>query len=112
MKPFRGVNNFDSYDDDFPSCLYSNYFCSMEVIVDQSMKANTPSRYMISEDIIAVVGSIPSSIIIYVSVYYDLFPRSVGQSTYVFAIAIGSTIALHFEALRLLANPRRNTRKI
>src|SRR5277367_1235203 len=107
MEPFRGGNNFDSYDDDFPGCLYNNDSCSMETIVAQSWKANTATEYTISEDIIAVVGAIPSSIIIYVSVCYDLFPRSPGPISYVLAIAIGSTIALHFEALRLPVRSRK-----
>jgi hypothetical protein len=103
MEPFRGGNNSDSDDDDFPSCFYSNDSCSMEAIISKSWKANTASGYTASEDIIAVVGAIPSSIIIYISVYYDLFPRPAGQITYVLAIAIGSTVALHFAVFRLLA---------
>jgi hypothetical protein len=84
----------------------------MEAIVAQSMKANRPSGYTIAEDMIAVSGAIPSSIIIYMSVHYDAFFGSVDQLTYLLAFAIGSTIALHFEAIRLLAKPGRNTRKI
>jgi hypothetical protein len=99
--------NSDSHEDDFPNCLYGNASCSMEDIISQSLKANMASECTISEEIIAVFGAIPSSIIIYVSGYYDLFPRTAGQITYVLAIAIGSTIALHFEALRLLARSRK-----
>ena len=66
------------------------------------------SECTISEKIIAIVGAIPSSILIYVSIYYDLFPRTASQIAYVIAIAIGGTIALHFEALRLLARSRQN----
>ena len=63
------------------------------------------SECTISEEIIAIFGAIPSSILIYVSIYYDLFPRTASQITYVLAIAVGSTIALNFEALRLLVRP-------
>jgi len=38
---------------------------------------------------------------IYMSARYDSFLSSVGQITYVLAIAVASTIALHFDALRL-----------
>ena len=84
----------------------------MEAIIARSLDANTglsslPSRYPITEDIIAILGAVPSSIIIYISVHYYSFLSSVGQLTYVLAIAIGSTIALHFEALRLLAGSRK-----
>ena len=66
-----------------------------------------PSSYPITEDIIAILSAIPSSILIYISVHYGSFLSAVGQLTYVLAIAIGSTIALHFEALRLLARSRK-----
>jgi hypothetical protein len=65
-----------------------------------------------TEDIIAIVSPIPSSTLIYTSVHYGAFLSSVGQITCVLAIAIGSIVALHFEALRLLARPGRNTRKM
>jgi hypothetical protein len=89
----------------------------MEAIIAESKKANSgisslPSRYPITEDIIAIVSSIPSSILIYVSTHYESSLNSVGKVTCVLAIAIGSTVALHFEALGLLARPGRNTRKM
>jgi hypothetical protein len=79
----------------------------MEAIISQSCKANTSSAYTISEDIIAMVSAIPSGIITYISVYCDLFPSSIRTATYILAIAIGSTIALHFEALQLLVKSRK-----
>jgi hypothetical protein len=104
--------NSDSHEDDWQNCVYGDASCSIEAIISRSLKAHMASEYTISEEIIAIFGTIPSSVLIYVSVYYDLFPRIASQITYVLAIAVGSTIALHFEALRLLANPGRNTRKI
>ena len=98
--------NLDSHEDDFQSCVYSNAPSSMEAIASRSLKAHMMSECTISEEIIAVIGVIPSSIIIYVSIYYDLFPRTAVQIAYVFAIIIGSTIALHFEALRTLVRSR------
>jgi hypothetical protein len=111
MESFRGGNNFDSYDDDSPSCLYSNDSCSMEAIIARSREARTHSDLPIAEDIMAIIGAIPSSIITYMSVHCDLFTSSIRISTYILAIAIGSTIALHFEALRLLVRPRKETLK-
>jgi hypothetical protein len=55
-----------------------------------------------AEDIIAIVSALPSGIVTYMSVHYDLFPSSIRAISYILAIAIGSTIALHFEALRVL----------
>ena len=78
-----------------------------EAIIPRSLKARMTSECTISEEIIAVFGAIPSSVIIYISIHYDLFPRTASQITYVLAIAIGSTIALHLEALRLLARSRK-----
>jgi hypothetical protein len=122
----RGVTQMETFpwgsgskrqEDDFPRCLYSNDMCSMEAIIAESRKENSgisslASRYPITEDIIAIVSSIPSGILIYASVHYGAFLSSVGQITCVVAVAIGSTIALQFDALRLLARPGRNTRKI
>ena len=65
------------------------------------------SECTISDEIVAIIGAIPSSILIYVSLYSDLFPQTPVQIAYVLAIAVGSTIALHFEALRLLARSRK-----
>jgi hypothetical protein len=101
--------NSDSHEGDFQSSVYSNASSSIEAIVSRSLKAHMTSECTISEEIIAVVGAIPSSILIYVSIYYDWFPRTAIQITYVLAIAVGSTIALHFEALRLLVRSRRLT---
>jgi hypothetical protein len=101
--------NLDSHEDDSQSCVYSNAPSSMEAIASRSLKAHMMSECTISEEIIAVIGVIPSSIFIYVSIYYDFFPRTSIQITYVVALVIGSTIALHFEALRLLVRPRKLT---
>ena len=87
--------------------MNSNASSSIEAIIPRSLKAHMTSECTISEEIIAVFGAIPSSIIIYISIHYDLFPRTASQITYVLAIAIGSTIALHLEALRLLARSRK-----
>jgi hypothetical protein len=89
--------------------VYGNASSSIEVIIPRSLKEHMTSECTISEEIIAVLGAIPSSIIIYVSIHYDLFPRTAGQIAYVIAIVIGSTIALHFEALRLLVRSRKLT---
>jgi hypothetical protein len=78
-----------------------------EDIIPRYLKAHMIRECMISEEIIAVFGAIPSSIIIYFSVCYDLFPRTASQITYVLAIAMGGTIALHLEALRVLVRPRK-----
>jgi hypothetical protein len=107
MEPFREGNNSDSHDDDFPSVFYSNDSCSMEAIVSQSWKANVSSELTIAEDAIAIVSAIPSRIITYMSVHCDSVPSSIRTATYILAVAIGSTIALHFEALRLLVRPRK-----
>ena len=104
--------NSDSHEDDCQSTVYSNASSSIEAIIPRSLKAHMTSECTISEEIIAVFGAIPSSIIIYVSIHYDLFPRTAGQITYVLAIVIGSTIALHFEALRLLVRSRKLTRRL
>jgi hypothetical protein len=61
---------------------------------------------MISEDIIAVVSSIPSTIITYMSINSDIFPSSIRTLTYIIAFTIGCTLALHCESLRLLVKPR------
>jgi hypothetical protein len=102
METFRGVNNSKSQGDDLPSCLYSNGSSSMKDIISRSREASTSSAVTIAEDIIAIVSAIPSSVITYMSVHCDLFPSSIRAISYILAIAIGSTIALHFEALRLL----------
>jgi hypothetical protein len=98
-------DNPDSHEDDVQSYGKASY--SIEDIMPRSLKAHMIIECTISEEIIAVFGAIPSSIIIYLSVYHDLFPRTASQITYVLAITIGSTIALHFEALRLLAGSRK-----
>jgi hypothetical protein len=79
----------------------------MEDIIARSGEASTPSELAIVEDIIAIVSAIPSSIITYMSVHCDSVPSSIPTATYILAIAIGSTIAPHFEALRLLVRPRK-----
>jgi hypothetical protein len=112
MKTFGGGNASKRQEDDFPSCLYRNDTCSMKVIIAESRKANTclsslPSEYPIAEDIIAIFSAIPSSILIYMSARYDSFLSSVGQITCVLAIAVASTIALHFDALRLPVRSRK-----
>jgi hypothetical protein len=78
----------------------------MQDIIARSREAGTP-ELAIAEDIIAIVSAIPSGIISYMSVHCDLFPSSMRTIIYILAIAIGSTIALHFEALRLLAKSRK-----
>jgi hypothetical protein len=107
MEPFRSGNNSNSQEEAFPSCLYSNGWSSMKDIIAGSREASTPSELTIAEDIIAIVSAIPSSIITYMSVHCDSVPSSIRTATYVLAIAIGSIIALHFEALRLLAKSRK-----
>jgi hypothetical protein len=102
MEPFRSGNDSNSQGDDFPSCLYSNGSSSMKDIISRSREASTPSELTIGEDIIAIVSAIPSSIITYISVHCDSVPSSIPTATYILAIAIGSIIALHFEALQLL----------
>lgn len=89
----------------------------MQAIISKSLEANTglsspASEYPIAEDVIAILGAIPSSIVIYLSVHYHWFLNSVGHITYVLAIAIGSTLALHFEAWRLVAKPIRTSRRM
>jgi hypothetical protein len=108
---FPWGNKSNSQGDDFPSCLYNNESCSKEAIIARPLGANTclsslPSGYPITEDIIAILGAVPSSIVIYMSVHYDSFLSSVGQ-LYVGAVAIGITTALHFEALRLAIGSRK-----
>jgi hypothetical protein len=103
MEPFRSGNNSDSQKDDFPSCLYSNDSCSMETIVARSREAKTglsssQGGYPVTEDIIAILSAIPSSIVIYTSIHHNLFLSSRGLVTWVLAIAFGSTVAL-MEAL-------------
>jgi hypothetical protein len=106
MEPFRHQKNSNDQEDDLPSWLYSNGVSSMEDVIARSQEAHPP-ELGIADDIIAVVSAIPSSIIIYVSVHWDLVPSSIRTATYILAFAIGSTIALHFEALRLLAKSRK-----
>jgi hypothetical protein len=79
----------------------------VEAIIPRSLTTHMTSECTISEEMIAVFGAIPSGILIYVSVYYDLFPCTASQITYVLAIAIGGTIALHLEALRLTIGSRK-----
>jgi hypothetical protein len=88
----------DSHENDVQSYGKASY--SIEDIIPRSLKAHMIRECTISEEIIAVVGAIPSSILIYVSIHHVLFPRTAVQITYVLAIAIGGTIALHLEALR------------
>jgi hypothetical protein len=102
MQPFRSGNNSNSQEDDFPSCLYSNGSSSMQEIIGRSQGGSTPSDLTIAEDIIAIISAIPSGVITYMSVNCDLLPSSIRTVAYILAIAIGSTISLHFEALRLL----------
>jgi hypothetical protein len=116
METFRGGNNSRDQKGDFPSCLYSNDSCSMEDIVARSQEAKTgpqswSSSYPITEDIIAILSAIPSSIAICISVHSGSFLSSVGQLTCVLAFAIGSAIALHFEAMLVLVRPVRNNLK-
>ena len=71
----------------------------MKAIIARSRNSKTglsPSQsgYSKTEDIIAIVSAIPSSIVIYTSIHHDLFPSSRGIVTLVLAIAFGSTIAL------------------
>jgi hypothetical protein len=91
-------------EDGFPSFFYRNDTPSMEDIIARSQEAN---ELTMPEDIIAIVGAIPSGIISYMTVHCDLFPSSIRTVTYILAIAIGNTIAIHFEALRLLAKSRK-----
>jgi hypothetical protein len=107
MEPFRSGYNANDQEDDFPSFLYSNESGSMEDIIARSREASTPSELTIAEEIIAIISAIPSGIITYMSVHCDLLPCSIRTATYILAIAIGSTIALHYEALRLLAKSRK-----
>ena len=107
MESFRSGNNSNDQEDDFPSWLYSNGVSSMEDVIARSREASMASQPPMAEDIIAIVGAIPSSTIIYASVHWDLFPSSIRIIAYVLAFAIGSTIALHFEALRLLVRARK-----
>ena len=104
--------NSDSREDDCQSCVYRNASSSIETTLLQSLKAHVTSECTISEEIIAVFGAIPSSMVIYISIHYDLFPRTASEITYVLAVAIGGTIALHFEALRLLVSSRKLTRRL
>ena len=89
--------------------MYGNNSCSMEAIVARSRETSKPSELTIAEIIIAIVSAIPSGIVTHISVYCDLFPSSIRTATYILAIAVGSTIALHFEALQLLVRSRENT---
>jgi hypothetical protein len=103
MKTFRGGNNWPGQKDDFPSCLYSNDFCSMETIVARSREAKaglslSHGGYSVTEIIIAVLSAMPSSILIYMSVHHNWFLSSRGLITWVLAIAFASTVAL-IEAL-------------
>jgi hypothetical protein len=107
MEPFRSESNSNSQEDAVPSFLYSNGSSSMKDIIARSQGGSTPSDLTKAEDIIAVVSAIPSGIITYMSVNCDSFPSSIRTITYIIAIAIGSTIVLHFEALRLLAKSRK-----
>jgi hypothetical protein len=107
MEPFRSRNNSNSWEDDFPSFFYSNDSSSMKDIIARSQGASTPSEVTIAEEIIAIISAIPSGIITYMSVHCDLLPSSIRAISYILAIAIGSTIALHFEALRLLTKSRK-----
>jgi hypothetical protein len=88
----------------------------MEDIVARSQEARAGPlswsiNYPITEDIIAILSAIPSSIIIYMSVEHCLVLNSLGEITCIVAFAIGGTLALHFEALRVLVRPVRNSRK-
>jgi hypothetical protein len=94
--------NSDSHEDELQSCVNSNASPSIDAIIPRSLKAHMTGERTISEEIIAVTGAIPSSILIYMSIHYNLLPRTAVHITYVLAIVIGSTIALHFEAWRLL----------
>ena len=98
MKPYRGGNNSWAQEDEFPSCFYSNASYSMEAIISQSLKANMASECTISEEVIAVLSAMPSSIVIYMSVHYNCILSSRGVIIWVLAIAFASTVAL-IEAL-------------
>jgi hypothetical protein len=111
MEAFGAGNNAKSQRDDFLSDLYRNDSYSNEATIAQPGKANTdrsppPSGYSFFEDVIAILSSIPSSIIIYVSIHHDIFPNPACPIICIAAIAFGSTIALPFEAFRLLARSR------
>jgi hypothetical protein len=98
----------NSHEDECQSTVYSNAPSPIEAIITPSLEAHMTGECTIPEEIIAVFGaSDPIEHFNIVSIYYDFFPRSAGQITYVLAIAIGSTIVLHFEALRLLARSRK-----
>jgi len=109
METFRSGNDSNGQEDDFPSCLCNNGAYSMEAIIARSWTTHTltTGEDTIVDDMIAIVSAIPSSIITYISVHCDLFPTSIRTITYIAAIAIGSTIALHFEALRLPVRSRK-----
>ena len=71
METFPWGSGSKRQEDDFPRCLYRNDMCLMEAIIDESRKANSgisslPSRYPMTEDIIAIVSSIPSHLNLHV----------------------------------------------
>lgn len=105
MEPYRSGDHANGQEAGFPSCLYGNHTPSMEDIVAATREANSLTGSMISEDIIAVISAVPS--ISYLSIHCGSFPNSVRTLGYIFALAIGGTLALHFGALRLLSKSRK-----
>jgi hypothetical protein len=73
----------------------------MEDVIAGTRDSSALTEPMISEEITAVFSAIPSVILTYISIHWDCFPSSVWTATYILAFAIGGTLALQFEALRL-----------
>lgn len=110
MGSYLGANSAKDRPDHFLDDLYGNeLWTTSDATIAQSKKANTASspptaEYPLIEDMIAIFGAIPSSIIIYASVHYNSLPKTAGSMFCVAAIAVVSTtIALTFAALGFLA---------
>jgi hypothetical protein len=102
METSQRSNNAQGHADGFLGNFYKNNPYPTQATVTKLTNIDTPpstspSGYTLLEDMIAILSAIPSSIITYVSVNYNLFPSS--RSPVIIclaALAIGSTIALHF----------------
>jgi hypothetical protein len=114
MESFPWGDNTESQPDSLSTGSHRNDSGSDVTTNARSREDNTalspaPREYDRVEDIIAIAGAIPSSILTYISIYCSDIP-----STHVFplvvAIAVSVTMALFSNALKLLVEYNRNGR--
>jgi hypothetical protein len=102
---FPWGDNAESQSDNILSELPRNDL-DPDVLTDPRSKkknnASSPSEYALADYIIAILGSIPSSIIIFFSVHYDTFPRSVYVLIFIATISVSSAITLSLKAFAFM----------